>query len=591
MKSMKTLLIHTSALAYSALALACCLLPACGKNKSVAAFSTDWENDRGKSIRAVFEQVHGAKLPVGASLALGVTRSGLVARSLDGKESWSYKHALDSRPTIATDVVVGEGGGSVFCLDAHTGHELWTTSAKGLHLRGAGDDGTYTAVSLGALDVTQNLLLVVNRRGSVVFDTAPKLPIGTPAVLGGIAFVPWGGQYVSAIDIDQGNEAGRLLSRSEVSHAINIGGDLYFGEHGLIRFDEKIADAANDPKRFITLPPRQLPGNPQWMLPGSRVTPAVAAALDKVRFYARPNAGGTGVESTRFAASYFRLAMGFDSTAANLTWVHESNDDYLAAAAARGGFAFCDASGKVSFFGAAAGEDAGSISLGTPLLACVVQASDFTVASNKQPARMFDQLKQAVTLDAPQLVTAQRFLLGEISKINNPDVTEVLIQLASHPRTAPALLEDARTLLAARRDGADFMLDALKSHYDFLANIVTTPPVGPLADALAAMKEQRAASLLADHLNDPADSADDVMRSAKALETLATPAEYSALKIFFTLYRAAASDRALEDAVISVAKALLTVGGDQGHEVVAFASRDKLTQKRVREGIARLLED
>jgi outer membrane protein assembly factor BamB len=105
------------------------------------------------------------------------------------------------------------------------------------------------------------------------------------------------------------------------------------------------------------------------------------------------------------------------------------------------------------------------------------------------------------------------------------------------------------------------------------------------------MNEQRAASLLADHLNDPADSADDVMRSAKALETLATPAEYNALKIFFTLYRAAASDRVLEDAVISVAKALLTVGGDSGHEVVAFASRDKLTQKRVREGIARLLED
>ena len=57
----------------------------------------------------------------------------------------------------------------------------------------------------------------------------------------------------------------------------------------------------------------------------------------------------------------------------------------------------------------------------------------------------------------------------------------------------------------------------------FVSGVLLPPPVGALADALAASGELRAAPLLAKHLNDPANSAQDVAHAARALIKLATP--------------------------------------------------------------------
>ena len=57
------------------------------------------------------------------------------------------------------------------------------------------------------------------------------------------------------------------------------------------------------------------------------------------------------------------------------------------------------------------------------------------------------------------------------------------------------------------------------------------------------MGEKRAAPLLAKHLNDPANSTDDVKRAALALEKLATPSELEELETFLALYRATAPQR------------------------------------------------
>ena len=120
------------------------------------------------------------------------------------------------------------------------------------------------------------------------------------------------------------------------------------------------------------------------------------------------------------------------------------------------------------------------------------------------------------------MFAAQSFLLQELAPIAEPEVTKTLIDVASNARTPPALLESARRFLAQRRNGEKFMLEALARHYDFLSDVLRPPPVGPLADALAAMNETRAAPLLARHLNDPANTPDDIERAARALNKLAT---------------------------------------------------------------------
>jgi outer membrane protein assembly factor BamB len=144
-------------------------------------------------------------------------------------------------------------------------------------------------------------------------------------------------------------------------------------------------------------------------------------------------------------------------------------------------------------------------------------------------------------------------------------------------------------LLALRKNGTDFMLAALERHYDFVSGVLLPPPVGPLADALAESGETRAAPLLAKHLNDPANSADDVAHAARALVKLATKAEYEDLRTFFALYRATADDEALVAAVIASAQALVRVGGSDGREVLERATQDPLTQADVRRALPGVL--
>src|SRR5262249_55830173 len=126
-------------------------------------------------------------------------------------------------------------------------------------------------------------------------------------------------------------------------------------------------------------------------------------------------------------------------------------------------------------------------------------------------------------------------------------------------------------------------------HYDFLKDVLRPPPVGPLADALGAMKETRAAPALASHLSDPADTTDAVRRVAAALAEVATRTEIPELRNFFALYRATAEDDKLAEAVVSVAKGLLRVGSADEKSLVVKAAEDPLTVPLVKTRLGELL--
>src|SRR4030095_13270730 len=121
---------------------------------------------------------------------------------------------------------------------------LWTISSEGRRVRGAGDDGKITVVTLGGPRGGGSMLLAVTRNGSVGQKIETDAHLGSPAALGGVAFVPWGNQYVSAIDLGSGKEEGRLLLREQVSHAVSVDGAIWFGELGLTRLDQRIGSAA-----------------------------------------------------------------------------------------------------------------------------------------------------------------------------------------------------------------------------------------------------------------------------------------------------------------------------------------------------------
>jgi len=562
-------------------------LSACGgKTVTGRVFDPSWENDGGRSFAALQQRLGRLDLPVGPALAVGVVDGGIVGLTVKDGERWRHDGALDARPVIAGEVVVLSGGGFVTALEASSGKRLWQVPAEGRALRGAGDDGAVTAVSLGRPGGSGSLLLAVDRTGQVVQRLEPEVSLGTPAVARGILFIPWGNQYVSAVQLSSGDEIARLVTREQVSHALNVGGDLYFGERTLLRFDEQIARASRGAARQVELPARKLPGEPRWFDPGHAITPPEATPRSKIQLVARPalTPAGLGVSGNRLAATYYRLVLGLSADRGAVAWVKTLPDDLLAGAAADGGFLLCDAGGGV-FALDAGGSPVARRNFGTELRGCTLQAGGYRPTTPEAPPPLVEQLQAAVELRDARLVPMQLILLDELAAAPDALATKALIDVAANPHATVALARRASALIAKRRTGAEYMLQALKQHYDFLADTLTTPPVGPLADALAAMRDERAAPLLAQHLNDPANSTLDVARAARALETLATPAEYDALKTFFALYRATADEAHLIQAVLSAARALLRVGGDDGHAVIERASRDPLTLPEIQRGL------
>lgn len=553
-------------------------------------FSGTWQADQGRSIAALEARLRESKAPAATPVAVGVGDSALFGAVLPGGQRWSRKGTTDTLPIVAGDVVVGSGGGKLFALDAKSGRELWTLEIDARKLRGAGDDGTTTVAVVAGENPGKSRFLAVARDGSILQKLDSTSDLGFPAIKAGVAFIPWNNQYVSAIDVKSGDEVARLLLREIVTQARNFNGDLWFGEQGLVRFDDKIRLATTNQATRVGLPKRALPGNPQWLGSGNQLWPVGSSARLKIRLSATPVADGEHTHFTNhgYLASYFRVVLGLSDQDGSLRFVRPLGGDALGASAGQRGFAICDATGKVSLVSEQGG-DAGSVDLGSRLSACVVDVSALSIEPKAQPAPLAEQIGQALAELTPDMAVAQKLLVDELTKLDDPLVTKILIDLTSSAKIPPDLRAAARKLIALRRTGKEYMLAALERHYDFVSDVLLPPPLGPLADALAAMNEVSATPLLARHLNDPANDMKDVERAAIALGKLATPAEYEELRTFFALYRATADEPSLVSAVVAVGGALLRIGGADGRAVVERAASDPLTQVDVKRGLGALL--
>lgn len=365
---------------------------------------------------------------------------------------------------------------------------------------------------------------------------------------------------------------------------------LYFGELGLFRFDERVGQAYARRASHFALPERELPGSPTLVASGNEARKVGPEARDFVQLFARPSdEAELGLDSGRLFSTYFKLALGLESRSGKLAWVHTHPTEIIAGAAFAGGIALCDVDGQVSFLGAKTGAPTGSVSLGQKVESCLVQADGLNKPAAPAPAKPLEaQIADAMDVKESEMVAVQKVLLRDLSTLEPAQATKVLIDLASDPRTSPALIEDVRRALAARKSGAEYMIDALGRHYDFLKDVLSPPPVGPMADALAAMKETRAAQALAAHLADPANGSEDVKRVAAALAQIGTRQQLPQLKSFFALNRSIAEDENIAQAVVSAAKALVKLAGPEGKDLVSAAANDPMTVSQIRQGLLAL---
>lgn len=571
--------------------LAALPLGACGGSNSVASrsapFSETWQSDQGKSIAALEERLRSQRAPTATPVAVGVNDTGIFGALLPSGARWTHPGSADTLPIVAGDVVVASHAGKLFALDAKSGRQLWSIPTEGRALRGAGDDGTYTVAVVAGENPGKSRFVAVTRQGSVARQIDSVVDLGYPAVKGGVAFIPWNNQYVSAVDVQTGEEVARLLLREIVTQARNFNGELWFGEKGLVRLDQQIRLATTNQATHVELPARQLPGKPVWLGSGNQLWPVSSSARMKIRLAATPNPSARFTNGT-YLASYFRVVLGLAEQDGSVRFVQSLSGDALGMSAAQRGFAVCDTTGKVTLVSEKGGQ-AGTVDLGARLTGCTVDVTALSLEQTQAPPALAAQIGQALSELTPDMAVAQKLLVDELTKLPDPLVTKILIDLTSSTKIPPDLRGAARKLIATRRAGKEYMLAALERHYDYVSDVLLPPPLGPLADALAAMNEVSATPLLARHLNDPANEMEDVERAAVALGKLATPAEYEDLRTFFALYRATADEPSLVSAVVAVAGALLRIGGAPGKALVERAAQDPLTQSDVKRGITALL--
>jgi outer membrane protein assembly factor BamB len=567
-------------------------------------FSTDWQDDGGASIERIRQRIatsspppaadgRVASAPFGhaADVVVGVSRASdeIIGLPLArGASRWTFAHALDTRPVVAGTLVFGSGGGELFALDAASGRVVWKRPAAGLTLVGAGDDGAASALVLHRNGGLGSALWAVARDGVLRQVVETEQALGAPAVVAGLAFVPWASQYVSVIDLSSGGEVARVTLREQVQRAWTQAGALWFGDRTFVRFDANIREASKGGASKAALPQRELPGTPALTLAPAPLSVS-ANALDKVRLYARPAAtdAGAAIADGRWYATYFRLAMGFVASDGKLAWVHVHDTNLLGGAAAEGALVLCDEAGAVTQLDANTGAVLLSAQLGAPLRSCVANADAFhppSLQGESQP--LTRQLEEAVRVRDAELATAQALLLRELAAMTDASATQTLIDLASDPRTSPALVDGAREALAKRRSGADAMKAALARHVDFLKDVLLPPPVGPMARALGEMRDRSAAPLLAAHLLDPNDRPEDIRDVAVALTAVAGPDEIGALRQFLAMYRANAEDDDMAEAVVSVAHALVALGGKPARAEIDALVQDPMTVAYVREHLS-----
>ncbi len=546
-------------------------------------------------------------LTAGAPGAVVVSRSDALAGGVlePGKVPffWRRTSQLSAPPLLARELVVYGEGRWLQALDARSGEPLWTVQRQGARLHALADDGQLSALALESERADRHWLLVIDRAGRERLRVQLPNELGTPALLPSLLLVPWGGRFVSTIDLGSGAELARAGVEPGVQHALWSGSELWLAGPPWLHLTGS-NEAGTPPGHSRGLPSRPLPG--QVELGSAALAPHLGA--DTSRLFAVPPAA-EAEPATSYLVVQGRAALSFESSRGTLLWVRSSASPILGAAARPESFALCEANGVLQVLAAGSARPLEQLQLSAPpgeqssgaperrnepWSHCALAAGSGwppappASAREVAPEELVEQLARVLARSEPDLANLQRFLSRELAARPEPEATRVLIALASRQSADPILQAEAEDLLATRRNGVDFMLQALEragpAH-----DPVARAPLGALADALAALEEKRAAPLLAAQLNQLGHTAAAVERVARALEVLASESEYDALRVFFSVWRTSADGPELVAAVQSVGRTLLRIGAAPGRRLVQLAARDPLTVPEVRAELEREL--
>ena len=576
----------TSSLRLLSVTLGLCLaLTGCGGGGS--AFGDTFPDNHGEHIALVLNRLEANRARATSvrresaiALTVSASPSRLSAFDLAASRSlWESAVELRSVPQLAGRSVVTHEGSEVVVRDLRTGRVTARIADRSLNLVGAageGGDGVIvlsTGGGVGAFSVVQGL-----HDGTPTFSAQMSQAFGAPAVSAGMAFVPWGHQNLSVLDLSSGGEIARLRSgEGVIASASALDGNVFFGQSGVA-----LLSAETSPD-FAVLE-QDMPANPQLLRDAYQPPQGANSAQNRVRLAYRPvaEAGQAGFSDGTVYLVFYRLVFALTEDGRLASWVAQIPRDAVGAQVVDGGVLVIDEGGGAHLLSTDDGREVWSAELGAGLVFASIAAEGLTGGAPRGEAMpLRDQLLSAAQNTDGRLVPLRELAVRLLAAMPEADVTANVIALCEDRTVTASVRNAACDALATRTLGNDHVIAALDRHATFLRG-VRPPPVGALARAALGMGERRAIPLLVGHLRDPETAAADIAPLSEALASFGDGSAVGPLADFIRLYHAESSDAGLEPGLAAALQAYRTLAGPTSRELLTEVADDAIALESVR---------
>jgi outer membrane protein assembly factor BamB len=555
------------------------------------AFTNLFPDNRESDVDMVLARLTHSAVPTGPANALGKPvvvatrlgdRPGLVAFDVAaGSTLWSVDRAVDSPPFVGGGAVVFQSGDELVSLSLATGDELGTRSLDGLVLYGVAIDGGKVVATAGsgggavAASFRSSRLWIMDEELSNLAGPSDvdKL-LGAPVLAGGVVFLPWDRQNISALDAASGDELFRLVIADEmVNYLFATPAGVYYGGKGVFRLTGRSASGRRDGSAYLPVEwtDPSFPGEPElWpdAFAGAGDGRPSAKARARLAWYPAAVSDDRSVafsdELIYFA--YYRYLLAMKAADRSLVWVRGLDGTVSEVAAVPGGLFVVEESGTLHFLRAADGGDAWSGTLGVPVGRAAIDVAGWDPGAGAPREGAFRRHVLDALLDTDaQAVPVRRLILTLFGRVPDPDVSRDLLQILRTPEMPEELRNEAAHALQLRPGGEVFLAEALADHYDFLRSI-SPPPVAVIAGALRSMNAKSSAEALAAHLLDPNTPAEAMEVLVRAIVALGDAAVVTALEQFLRLYAADTEFAGAQVVLEAAATGVAAHGGERGLE-------------------------
>jgi hypothetical protein len=507
------------------------------------------------------------------------------------KKLWETPVDALSAPLVAGDAVVLHERGGVTVRDLATGSTRVELGADG-KLVAADGIGSLVLVTTGQAEGTERGTVTLVDGKSVRWTRTLTQPVGSAALLGDHALVPWATQRLSVLAASDGAELTRwTFTGTSLGQARVMAGGAYIGQHTLTRVTPDIHQRRLDPLSGYAPLKRPLPAQPAVLRDGYQPVAAPDSAEHRlaVTWQLAEGEGAPRAEHDLLVLRFYRMVFGLSASSDSVRWVQLFDRDIVAAQVSPAGLWLVDDAGKALLLDPS-GAVMASMELGVALQAAVVRA----VASSAPPAvhseesakaalsTLHDQLLAAARSTDDRLVLGRAYAIEKLADSPDAAITAVLIELCGRRADPEPVRQAACSRLAQRDKGDSDVLAALKRRGSFLEG-TEPPPVGPLAQAAARMGLTQAGPLLLTHAENPGTPAADLAHLFQALEKLEQRSAVPTLERFLRLHHGEPPSSELQPALSAAVSALAALRARTAKPTLEDVARDELGTKTLRD--------